>query len=467
MRFAILYVLVFTFCTNVISQTYPSSNINLLSVTKPGSTAYSGCWGWYQSSKNKEYALVQGQNGYLYFIDVTIPTAPVACDSVFGKPNINREVKTYQNYCYSVSGAASGGTLNCLQIIDMSNLPNPVQVVYSGNTIFSTTHTIWIDKDKLYCASVAHNTIVGSGQRMEVYSLATPSAPLLLRSLNQDYTVNDVVHDMYVRNDTVYASATGLGLLIYYFNGTNFIQLGSLSNYPSAGYNHSSYLTSDGKTLVFCDEVPEGLDIKTADVTNFNNIIIKALFKPNNHPKFVAHNPYILGSKWALISCYQDGLNIYDISNPSQPILKGYFDTYPQGGFNTSDYGMNSFAGNWGAYPYFPSGNILALDMSNGAFMLQMDPAIGLTERYESQAGIIIHQNPISEFVSFELKNKEVGTYTALIKNVVGKTVVSSMSQFDLSNCNRIEVSEIPNGVYFLSIIWRGNYYQQKIVISR
>ena len=49
------------------SQTYSSQNINLLALINPNNGSvgvggdnrrYSGCWGWYQQSTNKEYAIV-------------------------------------------------------------------------------------------------------------------------------------------------------------------------------------------------------------------------------------------------------------------------------------------------------------------------------------------------------------------------------------------------------------------------
>jgi choice-of-anchor B domain-containing protein len=445
------------------AQTYPSSNINLLSVTKPGSTKYSGCWGWYQANKNKEYALVQGTNGYLYFIDITIPAAPVLCDSVKGTPSINREVNTYQNFCYSVSGSAGSGTNHSFQIIDMSNLPNSVQVMYSGNSYFTNAHTIYIDKNNLYCASAGHGTTGTS--YIEVYSLASPTAPVLLRALNQDYTLSDGVHDMYVRNDTVFASAMNQGLLVYKFNGTNFVQLGSLSNYPQSGFNHASSLTNDGKTLVFCDEIPNGLAIKIADVTNLNNIVVTALCKPNTHPDFVAHNPYVVGNKWAFVSCYQDGIMLYDITIPSSTVLAGYFDTYPQGGSNTGNYGSISYEGNWGAYPYFPSGNILALDMTNGAFILQLSPTIGIKEQIKINLDVSIIQNPVSEFISFHIQNTENSMYTLQLKDVLGKIILNSKEEF-ISSCeNTVNVSDVPAGVYFLSIDLNDKHFTTKVSV--
>jgi choice-of-anchor B domain-containing protein len=331
---------------------------------------YSGCWGYNQTSKNKEYAIVGSSKG-TYFIDITAPATPTVCDYVAGKhtsPCIWREIQTYQNFAYVVS---DDGAPNSFQIIDMQYLPDSVHVVYDGkNTYFERAHQLFVSGNKLYVAGI---TFASSGTaNMRVYSLATPTAPALLRTLSQDYPSISYVHDMHVRNDTVYAHCGNQGLYVYKFTASNtFSALGSLTGYADAGYNHSSSLTKDGKTLVFCDEVPTGLRIKCADVSNLSNISVSSLFRPNTNTQFVGHNPYVVGDKYAFISCYEDGLNLYDISNPATPTLVAYFDTYPQGGANAgNNYGSGSYNGNWGAYPYFKSGLILACDMQNGIFIL-------------------------------------------------------------------------------------------------
>ncbi len=356
--------------------TYPSSNINLIGFVDPETVMgvdnikYSGCWGWNQTSKNKEYAIVGSSTG-TYFIDISAPATPTVCDYVKGAhPSacIWREMHTYQNYCYVVGDDPAP---NSFQIIDMQYLPDSVHVVYDGKTTyFERAHQIDIDGNKMYVSGI---TFSGSGNaNMRVYSLATPTAPLLLRTLSQDDPSVSYVHDMNVRHDTVFAHCGNAGMRVYKFMATNtFSLLGSLTGYPDAGYNHSSSWTQDGKTLIFCDEVPSGLRMKVADVSNLSNITISALFRPNTYSGFTGHNPYIIGNKYAFISCYEDGLNLYDISNPFSPTLLGYFDTYPQGGSNLAgNYGSDPENGNWGAYPYFKSGLILALDMQNGVFIL-------------------------------------------------------------------------------------------------
>ena len=83
-----LFLVIICACFAIMAkaQTYPALNISLLSHLNPetdntGSDGrkYSGCWGWAQTAKNKEYAIV-GTSKQTYFIDVTNPTSPVIVD---------------------------------------------------------------------------------------------------------------------------------------------------------------------------------------------------------------------------------------------------------------------------------------------------------------------------------------------------------------------------------------------------
>jgi hypothetical protein len=239
------------------AQTYASSNFTLISNISPETTTnsygdkYSGCWGWYQASKNKEYAIACSHKG-IYWVDVTNPSTPtVSAYQTGSRPNcIWREVKTYQNYCYVISDDPAP---NSFQIFDMQYLPDSVVKVHDNDSIFERAHTLWQDGDKLYVSSVTYSTGGGTYSSFNIYSLANPKKPTLLRQLNQDYSFITQVHDTYARHDTLYVSAAYQGLYIFKYSAfTNtFTQLGSLTTYSGSGYNHSSALTPDGKTLIY------------------------------------------------------------------------------------------------------------------------------------------------------------------------------------------------------------------------
>lgn len=367
-----ILVFVMLLVSGSVAAQFASSNFTLISQTDPEFTynangeKYSACWGWYQASKNREYAIACSNTG-TYWIDVTNPAMPSVCAYSAGKLSSCtwREAKSYQNYLYVISDDYGN---NSFQIFDMSYLPDSVHKVYDGQNLFIRAHTLYVNQDKLYIAAATKGSAFSP---MQVYSLANPASPTLLRRLEQDYPAINYVHDMLVRNDTVYASCGYQGLFIYKLTASNtFTLIGSLTTYPYSGYNHSSALTPNGHTLVFTDEVPSGLPIKIADVTNFNNIQVLATI--NQYTNTTPHNPFMVNNQYCFVSSYQDGLQLLDISTPSLPIIAGYFDTYPQAGGNNNSWPSNSqYNGQWGAYPFFPSGLVFALDEQNGGFLLR------------------------------------------------------------------------------------------------
>ena len=453
-----------------LAQTYPSQNINLISLIDPDtentsandSRHYAGCWGWHQASTNKEYAIVGGSNG-TYFIDVTVPATPSVSAFVPGKTGCTwREVKTYQNYCYVVS---DDYTPNKFQIMDMSTLPATVTLVHNSDSIFARGHTIFIDGDKLYVGAATYST--GTLSAMNVYSLGTPTAPVLLRSLQQDINAISYVHDMYVRRDTVYASCGNAGLYVLKFNSSTntFSQIGSYNGYSSgSAYNHSSMLTQDGKHLIFCDEVPGSLPIKYVDVQNLSNIQPVQTFQP--HATTTPHNPYIIGNKWAVVACYQDGINIYDISHPGNVALSGYFDTYPQGGFNTGNYNGDDYRGNWGAYPFLPSGIIIASDMQNGVFILDPSAAynnpVGIKTNAAAESNFITYPNPATNFVSVNYITPNISKVE--IKNYLGLLIFEK--QFCSNVKDNINVSTFASGTYIISITEENKTINKKLIVT-
>lgn len=452
------------------SQSYPSQNISLLSHIDPQSTVgigtdgrkYSGCWGWYQSSTNKEYAIA-GSSAGTYFVDISNPSTPTVCAFVPGKSGCTwREIKTYQNYCYVVSDDAAP---NRFQIIDMSTLPGTVTVVHDGNsTYFERGHTIWIDNDKMYIGS--ETKLGGSYKNMTVYSLATPSNPVFLASLENVAPPINVVHDMFVRNDTVFASCGFQGLYIYKFNSINntFTQLGSYTDYGTVAlYNHSSYITDNGKYLVFADEIPAGKPLHVLDIQNLNNIVVTTTANP--HPNTTPHNPYVVGNRWAVVSCYQDGLAIYDLAYPNNIYVAGYFDTHPQGGFNTGNYNGQDYRGNWGAYPFFPSGLIVTLDMQNGIFIL--DPSqtysipVGLKNKDPRLDFVNVYPNPASEKIQVMSNVHDEAELS--ITDLLGRELKSM--HYSYFGNESVETNDLPNGTYILKLKTSNHQLTRKFII--
>jgi choice-of-anchor B domain-containing protein len=414
-----------------IAQNYSSQNISLVghwvNATEPSEPVYGirfqGIWGWHDDSTNREYAIMGSSTG-CYFIDVTNPAAPVQVGYLPGRQqdHIWHEVKTYKNYCYIVSD--DGGS-NAFQIVDLQYLPDSIHVIHDGTTYFERCHTIYVDGDKLYGGSV---TLVGNSQyySMAVYSLANPEQPQLLATLDQFYTTPATVHDMFIRNDTCYVSGGFDGLFIYKFDtlANTFTELARLTSYPEQGYNHSSFLTGNGNTLIFMDEVPDGRGVKAVDVSNLGNITVTSVFRSNqgNTP----HNPYIIGNDVLIGANYTDGVQIFNITDPYNVVRIGYFDTDTL--VNAPNYTAN-YHGCWGAYTDLPSGLLIASDMQNGLYVLDIAQAIlASTPEHQGSVAVAAYPNPFNDNFSVSIELPEAQNVRYSIVDVSGRDVMTGSS---------------------------------------
>ncbi|MFK7981479.1 MAG: choice-of-anchor B family protein [Saprospiraceae bacterium] len=322
---------------------------------------FNDIWGYTDENFN-EYGII-GSLDYTHFIDLRNPENPREIARVAGKSrSIWRDIKTYRHYAYSVSDNGGGS----LQIFDLSDLPNSVTKVYDSQAFFTRCHNIFIDEihGRLYAVGF----VQGIPPHIIVLDLKeNPANPTLLKNITLP---EDYVHDIYVRGHIGYASHVySSKLLVYDLTDVHNVKLlGNLSGYVDAGYNHSSWLSENGNVLVMADE-NHGLAIKVVDVSDLTDMNVISTFKSTLEAEVatnsIAHNPFIIGNKYAVVSYYHDGVQIYNIEDPANPVRAGYYDTYPT---NTN---YNGSSGSWGVFPFFPSGNIIASDINNGLFVVK------------------------------------------------------------------------------------------------
>lgn len=402
---------------------------------------YQSCWGWVHPTTLHEYGII-GSTAGTYIIDVTDPTNLIQADYIPHRQTdaIWHEYKTFGNYLYIISD--DGGN-NSLQIADLSTLPDSANVIYDSNSIFTHAHTLFIEGNKLYVASVSG---VGGFSSMTVFSLSNPALPSEIRRLDADFPAINHVHDMFVSNDTVYASCGYQGLYIFKFDETlnQFINLGSLINFPTQRYNHSSELSPDHRYLYMCDEVPDGMPWSIVDVSDISNPTV--LSTMNSNPGCTPHNPYVEGNL-LYMAAYQDGLYVYDITVPQSPVQVGFFDTHPQN--PTGTYPQPAYQGCWAAYTKLPSGVILASDMQLGLFVLDVSGLPTNIQTVNSDAGFAVYPNPAVSELNISISNNDDEQIISLI-DVSGKVVASKMAE--KNTVNKISLDNISAGNYTVSV---------------
>ena len=328
-----------------------SDNINLLFNWSDSTLPINSLGGSYTdvygvAINGGEYAVIGSTMG-AHIIDVTNPSqsyeAAFVPGAFQGSLVTHRDYFHMDNYLYAVCDQGS----STLQIIDLSNLPNSVTIIYDTDSLISTTHNIFIDtlNKKLYTTSG------------KVFDISDPINPSFLFHMGFFY------HDLYVENDTGYFNCFSNGLQIYEMTTNSPQYLGSLTSYPDQGTNHSGW--KKDSIYIMADE-NGGLSLKVIDVSDLNNLQVIALFNSGVLPSPAVPHNLIIRDNFVYVSYYCDGLQVFDISNPNNPIKAGYYDTYP------SIY-CSGFKGNWGVDPQLPSGIILASDVQSGLFILEFD----------------------------------------------------------------------------------------------
>ena len=401
---------------------------------------YNECWGMVVN--NREIAII-GSTAGTHFFDVTDPanSSEVAfvAGAYIGGGVIHRDYHDFDGYLYVVCDEGSSSTL---QIIDVSNLPNSVNTVYDSNQLFTKSHNIFIDTAtaKLYACA--------SNSAMDIYSLIDPINPTLIYS----YNAVGHVHDAYVRNDTAYLNCGNDGFKIVDFHyldllpGSAWVELASLTSYPDAGYNHSGWLNDDGTLYIMQDE-NHGYDVKILDVADLSNISVLATFNSGVDPQSMAHNGIIKGDL-AYIPYYHDGLRVFDISDPNNPIQTWEYDTY-------SPNSHASYKGAWGVYPYFPSGNIVVSDMQTGLYLLDCKNTTSIIENKLTQN---LFPNPAA--THFIIKNSKAEKFT--LYNSMGAKVLEKEIN---TNQNTIYRENLSNGLYFYTLNKKGEIVESGKVI--
>ncbi len=391
------------------------------SLSSLGEQQYNEVIGWYQQGSNKEYAIL-GSIDSIYFFDITNVSAPklLIAKPGYSKNCIDRDFAINNQYLYTVADEGKAA----LQIYDLSFLPDSVSLVYSNDSLTQNCHTLYAYNNKLF---LAKNRIGNQIHPLDILDVSNPEKPYLLHSLvapkdGSGQYMFDMVHDITIANDTLFCFCGNNGLYIYDITKINKPKLlNSLTQYPGQGYCHSGIVYNN--YLFFTDE-NNGKGIKNYNIQNvLSPLYITAI---SSHPNAIAHNLYIKNTLlW--LSSYQDGVTVWSIDNPENPVFSGFYDTYPQNKVNE----YKGLKGCWALYCNLPSGIILASDMTNGLFILQ--PSKNL---------------PIPATISNQ-------NYVFDIYTLDGKIVHKNIYKYNLDDYN------LPIGLYILR---QGNYTEKCLI---
>jgi len=410
---------------------------------------YNEIFGFVQDGR--EYGVIGSTLG-AHIFDVTdaedihpVITIPAATQ---GSSVVNRDYDFFNGYLYMVGDQAGAR----LQIADVSFLPDSAPIVYDSDSLFSRAHTITVD------APTARLYANGGSHEMNIYDISDPAQPLLLLNCTTLPVWSSIqyVHDSYAKNDTVYCHAAQRGLFVMDFTDIgNPLLLGSVTQYPQQGYNHSGWLHKDGIVYAQADET-HGFDVKLFDVSDLSDITLIDTIGSGISEEFSVPHNVVFRDDFLYVSYYHDGLYIFNVSDPQNIYISGFYDTcvLPD---------TNNYRGNWGVYPLLPSGKILASDMQNGFYVFDVSDALsaGISDNTEEKNAVVF-PNPFRESFNISIPDGTKNNYTFEIMDITGRLVQSGNINHTITRVNTGK--EITTGNYFLRVIGNGKSFTRKLV---
>ena len=374
---------------------YGSTDINLKRLSQTDEyTQYNDIWG-FVGKDGIEYAILGTTTGTAIY-SLKDPKNPKRDTFIPGNTSIWRDMKSFKNHVYVTADQGNQGVL----IINMAEAPSKITFKYSrlpapttvnpGNV--GNCHNLWIDeKGFMYLSGCSPQ----SGGVL-IYDLNTnPDEPTFVGAADAVYS-----HDNYVRNDTLYSAEIYAGNFSVYHikNKKNIVKLATQPT--TTRFTHNVWLSDDHKYLFTTDEKPQG-KVDAYSVGNPSDIKLLHSFRPPvllNQNSLPHNTHYIKNAKGSFIvtSWYEEGVSVADVSDPSNMVEVGIGRTTKGGN------------GCWGAYPFLPSGLILASDMDNGLFIYE--PNYTRAARFEGIVLDSVTKTPVNGAkISIEgLINREI-----------------------------------------------------------
>ena len=359
-------------------QVIAQTNYNIEFIDNPtdgGCSSYNDVWG-FKHSNGTEYAILGSTCGtVIYSLNSSGNASKVK--TIPGATSSWRDIKNYGDYVYVVADA--GGTHDGLLVINMSN-PSSGGITHSfyepsiedagsatGHLILDRSHNLYIDDDGFIYLAGASGSPAGnavSQQRINnggilIFNAATnPTQPPLVGKGPAVYA-----HDVFVRDNMMVTSEIYAGRFVLFGltkTPTSVTASVQAAQTTENTFTHNAW-TNDDNSIVLTTDEKSGAAIEVFDISDPDQITKLDSYLPfeGANGNEIPHNVHVMGD-FAIASHYSEGVKILNIKDPTNVVEVGAYDTHS---------GTSGFSGCWGAYPFLPSGLLLASDRSHGLFV--------------------------------------------------------------------------------------------------
>jgi hypothetical protein len=317
--------------------------------------------------------------------------------------NEREDIEVWDGYGYMGSDVL-GGNGTGVDIVDFNDPGNPLHMNnFDGSDGgHEKVHTLSVDyaRKLMYTADNATNVV-------KIINIANPSNPTLITSVPVGTNSLLDSHEVYGRGNRLYVASKGTSTSadgwVHIFNVTNPAAPTLLKGWQAGARSHTAVASLDHNLLVMAEEGSDEGNVKIYDISNLAAGGVNAappllatlnetsFCKDNNNNQSCAdpgdtridalspHHPHIYGNL-LFVTWYEAGLQVFNISTPSNPVWVGAFDTYVGGD--------NNFAGLWGVDLTAGLNRVLLSDRERGLMVVN---ATGVVDEGDYDMNLLIN----------------------------------------------------------------------------
>ncbi|MBK6751844.1 MAG: VCBS repeat-containing protein [Pyrinomonadaceae bacterium] len=340
----------------------------------------------------------------VFIFNISNPDAPVLASWYNPGANLQfLEAIVIGNRGYFGTGNTGG-----VHIVDLTNPASPqlLGIVNSTNGGgHNTIHEMMVfdQGGQRYLLENSNSTGTGTARDLRIINVTNPAAAVLKWSFQS--SDGGWVHAMHIRGNRLFLSGFVSSTRVdIYDMSTLASQAPVLLGSVAVGFNsnHSAWTSEDGNYLYSAREIGDSAsanpgDIRVFDVTNPGSAFLVKRVSMNDLGivAVTPHNPVVMGNK-LYVAWYQAGTLVFDITDPSDPVLAGRYDTWPaqfteedlrevqqaNSNIDRADMmcGTNlrngqqiaGYNGNWAVFPFLGENKVLLGDLSTGLYVIDI-----------------------------------------------------------------------------------------------
>lgn len=290
----------------------------------------------------------------LHIIETADPANPVEVGAYRRSDGYSNDVKLVE----------AGGRRYALiadfpvDVVDVTDPTRPTFVT----TIPEEAHTLFVETREGSTRAYFGNY----NATAPVYDVTNPAQP---QKLGVYQAGGFLVHDLSVKDGIAYLNAWNQGLLVVDFTAPAAPTL--LGTFPSpTRSSHSNWTTTaGGRKVVVTGDEGWGAHLDVVDNDPASPTYMQSLAKYRTRDHVSIHNIMAFGNK-VYVTYYQDGVRVLDLSDPTQPALVGYFNTWNADGPDSTS---NFFEGALGLDVDLARKLVLVADSPRGLLILRDD----------------------------------------------------------------------------------------------